>query len=456
MNIKRIGQLCLLAAIGLLGLAAMQPASALTGAVCVDGDAGGYACNNIDMLAHLDLEAIGADPENGLFASDLWGWTSPDTGREFIMVGLRNATSVIDVTEPTSPVWMGTIPGQLEALSDYRDIKVFDNYAFILADILPGNLMQVFDLSLLDAADAADYPITFPVAAVYDQGDLQFGHNLFINTDTGYGYISRSPSCGGNGQHVVDLNDPLNPTFVGCMDSGTDDSDAECVVYDGPDADYAGSEICVIGSDEWVTISDMTDKDNMSVISIPAYPTVRRAHQVIFTQDKGHLLISDVMDEAMLGHNTRTHVMDVSDLDNPEYVGFYEGPSTARDHNLYILGDLVIQSNWRSGLRVINMTSDVTNFDAWEEIAYFDTYPADDAPAAKSGAWGHYDYLESGAIAVSDVESGLFMLQVRLEPTDVSFTSLTGDSQSTTLLLLAGALLCAGAGALLIRRERVL
>ena len=109
---------------------------------------------------------------------------------------------------------------------------------------------------------------------------------------------------------MVDINDPLNPVTAGsgdgCYISNTKDSDAECIVYDGPDTDYTGREICVTGSDESVTIGDVTDKDNPVIIDIFTYPNIQRAHQGAFTIDRNYILISDTMDEMMLGFNTRT------------------------------------------------------------------------------------------------------------------------------------------------------
>jgi choice-of-anchor B domain-containing protein len=332
-------------------------------------------------------------------------------------------------------------------------MKVYNNYAFIVGDNHPGQGMQVFDLTQLEEADEADFPITFSADTVYD--GIPYGHNLWINEATGYAYIFRGPAddaCQG-ATHIVNIQDPLNPTFAGCLNSGTDDSDGECVIYDGPDADYTGREICVVGSDEWVMIGDVTDKENTVVISTLAYPNVRRAHQGAFSADKNYWLISDTMDEQMLGHNTRTLLMDVQDLDNPVYVGFFEHATTARDHNVYVIGNHAYETNWRAGFRVIDMGSDLTDFANWQEIAYFDTFPENDAVTVKSGSWSHYDYFDSGVFAISDVESGLFMLQVELGPTDVAITGFGGAATTTPLLLLvSGAALAALAGVWLWRR----
>ena len=282
--------------------------------------------------------------------------------------------------------------------------------------------MQVFDLTDFGSQPIRNTTTTFTEAAHYD--GIAYGHNMWINEATGFAYIYRSDTCE-QATHMVDIRDPLNPVTAGsgdgCYISSTKDSDAECIIYDGPDADYTGREICVTGSDESVTIGDVTDKDAPIVINVFTYPDISRAHQGSFTVDRDYLLISDTMDEMMLGFNTRTHLIDVRDLDAPVYLGYYQHATSASDHNVYIpaggeyQGNYAVQTNWRAGLRILN----IENLPAtdWTEVAFFDTYPADDRVGPKSGSWSSYPWFESGVIAVNDVESGLFLLDPDLDDT---------------------------------------
>jgi choice-of-anchor B domain-containing protein len=74
------------------------------------------------------------------------------------------------------------------------------------------------------------------------------------------------------------------------------------------------------------------------------------------------------------GHNTRTYVWDVSDLENPFLVGFHSGRTSAIDHNLYIVEDKVYQANYRAGLNILQIV-DLDQAEL-EEFGYFDIYPA--------------------------------------------------------------------------------
>ena len=84
----------------------------------------------------------------------------------------------------------------------------------------------------------------FPTRHYYDgRGSA---HNIAINEDSGYAYILGSNRAFG-GLHVVDINDPANPTEAGNFGASGNDytHDAQIVNYIGPDSDYAGSRNCV-------------------------------------------------------------------------------------------------------------------------------------------------------------------------------------------------------------------
>jgi choice-of-anchor B domain-containing protein len=120
--------------------------------------------------------------------------------------------------------------------------------------------------------------------------------------------------------------------------------------------------------------------------------------------------VGDEFDELNFGVPTRTHVIDVSDLDTPLHVFAYEAATTAVDHNLYVLGNRVFEANYTSGLRVLEF-ADLANRELME-IAFFDTFPAGEATDF-DGAWSVYPYLPSGNIIVSDVSNGLFILSLQ-------------------------------------------
>ena len=174
---------------------------------CVDGKADIFPCREVDLLAHLPLAEIGGGSGN-----DIWGWKDPQTSREYALVGRSSGTSFIDLTNPEDPIYIGNLP-TAGAFSAWRDIKVYQDHAFVVADFAGVHGMQVFDLTRLRGA--TNLPVTFTEDARYDQ--FNRAHNLAINESTGYAYAVGSETCNGGGLHMIDISDPLDPTFAGCF-----------------------------------------------------------------------------------------------------------------------------------------------------------------------------------------------------------------------------------------------
>ena len=103
--------------------------------------------------------------------------------------------------------------------------------------------------------------------------------------------------------------------------------------------------------------------------------------------------------------NTRTYFFNVEDLDNPFLANTYTATTAAIDHNLYIKDGIAYQSNYRAGLRMLDVNNPLNP----EEVGFFDLYPSSDA-ASFNGTWSNYPYFESGVVAVSHIEEGLFLL----------------------------------------------
>jgi len=106
---------------------------------------------------------------------------------------------------------------------------------------------------------------------------------------------------------------------------------------------------------------------------------------------------------------TRTLIWNVENLDAPQYLGDFNGTTSAIDHNQYIIDNLSYQSNYTAGLRVIDITG-IDNLEL-EEVAYFDHYPANDDNVF-DGTWMNYPYFASGIIPVTDIDNGMFLLQL--------------------------------------------
>jgi choice-of-anchor B domain-containing protein len=368
---------------------------------CVNGFAGGYPCARVDVESFVPTSTIGGGTTN-----DIWGWTDPATGKEYALIGRTTGTSFVDISNPGAPVYVGNLPTHSQS-STWRGIKVYADHAFIVSEAAAHGL-QVFDLAQLRTVTTP--PVTF--AATTHYAGFSRAHTVAINEETGFLYAAGSNSCSG-GLHMVDIRTPSAPTFAGCFSADGYTHETQCVVYRGPDARYSGREICFNANEDTLTIVDVSNKSAPKMLARKFYAGKGYTHQGWLTEDHRHFLLDDEKDETQLRVNTRTHVFDVSDLIVPRVLGVYEGSSIAIDHNQYVRGGHVFQSNYSSGLRVLDLTDIQTA--VLKEIGFFDVRPEDDFPTY-NGAWSSFPFFDSGIVIVSSIERGLFVLRPRLSP----------------------------------------
>lgn len=367
---------------------------------CEGGSAGIYPCDGIDLLSFTPLSTFSATAGN-----DIWGWTDPVTGKEYALMGVNNGTVFVDITNPEIPVYLGKLPTHTFS-SSWRDVKVYQDHAFVVSEA-SGHGMQVFDLTRLRSVTI--FPTTFSADAHY--GSFGSAHNIVINDESGYAYAVGG-NCSG-GLHMIDISTPTSPTFAGCFSSDGYTHDAQCVTYSGPDIDYTGREICFNANEDTVTIVDVTDKSAPAQIARVGYPGAEYTHQVWLMEDQATLLVDDELDEISNGHNTRTYIWDTTDLDLPQLLAFEDGATGAIDHNLYVNGLFAFQSNYRAGLRIVDLHQAASG--KLTEAAYFDIYPASNS-ASFNGNWSNYPYFASGSVIVSGIEQGLFVVRPTVAP----------------------------------------
>ena len=375
---------------------------------CENGMAGDYPCNGYDLQSFISLAELDTDRGN-----DSWGWTDPDNGDEYAIMGVKNGTVFIDISDPINPIYLGKLPTHTDN-STWRDIKVYQNYAFIVSEA-SNHGMQVFDLTRL--RNVSNAPETFTEDAHYD--GFGSSHNLVINEETGYAYSVGDNTYSG-GAHFIDISDPLNPIAAGGYSDDGYTHDAQVVIYNGPDIDYTGREIYIGSNEDKVVIVDLTDKNNPQHISSISYSNFSYTHQGWITEDFKYYILGDESDEINFGFNTKTIVLDLTDLDNPIHSFDYSGPTLATDHNGYVNGNLFYLANNAAGLRVIDI-SDISNGEM-TEIGSFDSHPLNDF-AGYEGIWSTYPYFESGNIVISDREGFLVVKSSTLAIEDNSISN---------------------------------
>lgn len=421
------------------------PMEAMSDIRCEDGMAGIFPCHKVDLASFLPLPDVEAT-----FINDVWGWEDPDTGMQLAIVGTFEGTAFVDVTDGTAPVYLGTLasatPGDFGNI--WGDVRVYENTAYIVSEAidlttydpasgyLEGFGVQVVDLTQFRGA-------TGPIDVVLGNHltDVTNSHNVSLNVETGRLYVVGSvysvknacaspnpgfPVLNGSGGAIVyDVAaDPMNPTLIGCLNQDGYTHDVQCVVYSGPDADYTGREICVGSNEDTVTIYDATDAaapvviDRLSYLDEGISPDDYYTHQGWFSEDQTYFFLGDEIDELSgVAPERTTYIWDFSDLDDARVIGVHSDGNTSIDHNMFVLDDLLYQSNYTSGLWI---------YDAWKADqgrvtmrGYFDVFPSDDRTDFY-GTWGNYPYFGDGKVVVTSSDEGVFVLQSRAKSASTS------------------------------------
>jgi choice-of-anchor B domain-containing protein len=366
--------------------------------LCSSGTAGIYPCSNIDFMSRLSVTQLGGT--SNAEGNDIWGWTDPLDNKEYAIIGLTSHTAFVNITNPTTPIYLGKLP-TATTNSIWRDIKVYNNHAFVVSEAA-GHGMQVFDLTRLRNVVA---PQTFTADALY----TGFGncHNIAINEATGFAYAIGTATYNG-GPHIINIQNPTNPILAGGYSAQFYTHDAQIVVYNGPDTQHVGKEIFFGANEDKVVVVDVTNKSNPVLLATFSYANTSYTHQGWLTEDHKYFLLGDELDESTFGFNTKTIIIDFSDLDLPVLKSNYFGTTTAIDHNGYTKGNEFYLANYRAGLRLIDITN--INSGAINEIGFFDTFPTSNSNSF-NGAWSVYPYFASGNIIISDIERGLFVVK---------------------------------------------
>ena len=398
-------------------------------ATCIDGFAKipgtdyEYSCLNYDLMGRITLEEMDAEAGN-----DCWGWTDSTTGREYAIIGVNNGTSFIDITDSTSPIYLGKLP-TATVDSSWRDMKVYNDHVYIVSEAGDHGL-QVFNLANLRGLDSEQV-----FSADYTDKSFGKAHNIAINEDSGYAYIAGART---KGIYAFNLSNPLAPKLELEGSQFGYSHDAQIVNYKGPDQDHFGKEIYIGSNENKVDIVDVTDKSEPKLISTFLYDH-QYTHQAWLTDDHKYALLGDELDEVDSNYElkadakTRTVIIDLSDLEKPSLHHDYEAETKAIDHNGYVKGTEFFLASYTAGLRVL----DILNIDqkSISETGFFNTFidhndsglpnsttvksqdPDGDHSGKKgnssafNGAWSVYPFFKSENIIISDINSGLYIVK---------------------------------------------
>lgn len=364
-----------------------------------------FDSNGVQLQAWFPFTSISSAATS---ASDAWGYVSP-SGREYAILGMSNGTGFVEITNPAASQLVRFMPRPASASdSMWRNMKTYQHYCYAVSE--GGGGIQIFDLANIDSGVITDL-------GTVTTGGVASTHTMIINEATGYLYRMGG---GSSGIRCYSLANPASPTYVSAWNPKYTHDGA---VFNWPTGPYAGREIFLAcgglnggQTDTGMDILDITDKANIITLGRATYSNAAYCHQVWVSEDFKYAYINDEIDEANFGVNCLTRIINIENLTAPFYAGGYSNGLVSVDHNLYIKGNNLYASNYKSGLRVY----DITNRVAPNETAFFDTYPTENA-TGYAGLWSNYPYFPSGTVIGSDIQRGLFVWTVGEAPLTISY-----------------------------------
>jgi len=324
---------------------------------------------NMTLLSNLDYN-------NDL--SDIWGYATADG--EYALVGVYDGISVVDITDPTTPNEIGFFPGDP---SIWRDLKTWGDYLYCINET--GGGLQI--VNLVEVINGNANPTYIENMSL----GFSTAHNIFID-ENGVLYVFGS-NYGVGGAAMYDLvSNPENPNFLGVFD------------------DYYFHDGMVRGDTLWggaiyngvFSAIDVSDKSNPVILGSHSTPNTF-SHNCWVSEDGDYVFTTDEVSGAYVA---AYDVSDLSDIQEVDRIQAWSSDTDVIPHNTHVDGDFIITSYYKDGVSVV----DVSNPSNMIEVGYYDT-SVDYSGSGFNGAWGAYPWLPSGNILVSDIETGLYVLE---------------------------------------------
>lgn len=308
---------------------------------------------------------------SGQKLSNIWGYAAG--GYEYALVGAQLGLSIVNVTNPDNPVPITQISGPN---SQWREIKTYQNYAYIVSE--GGGGIQIVNLSNLPNANVT-VTSYFGNGAINNQ--LTRAHALQVDEVKGYLYIYGSNLQGGRAL-VFNLNpNPASPNYVGYVNFIG-------YVHDG----YANNDTLYAGHiyAGMFAIYNMTNKTSPVLLGSQTTPlafthNTWRSGTTLFTTD-------EKTNSTLAAYN----ISDPGNITLLDQIQSNPG-SGSIVHNTYILNSYAVTSWYRDGFTIV----DVSRPSNLVQVGNYDTYSG--TGNGFDGAWGVYPYLPSGNILISNI-----------------------------------------------------
>lgn len=338
---------------------------------------------------------------SGVFYNDCWGYTDGQ-GNEYAIMGGAENVFFFDITDPENT--------QLIRQVNDGDPDIAGN-----VDLDP-TVWRDFKTYGTKAYSCADQSSSNEGLIVYDLSQLPDtvliedqittfftrAHNIYIDTDRGYLYTAGA-RLGNISKDVIVLD--LNTDPIELVADVSIDGGYIHDLHVVNDTAYCNS-----GNNEMFII-DFSDPENPETIGfLDGYPGQGYNHSGWRTDDGNYYVFCDETP------GRKVKILDVrdpvnissADITDQFYSNLLDEDAVnpgSMAHNPFIVGNSVYIAYYDDGVQVFDI-SDPHNV---VREAYYDTN--NNTSYNHDGAWGVYPFFASGSIIASDMENGLFVLR---------------------------------------------
>jgi hypothetical protein len=351
------------------------------------------------------VELLGRHGPSDVTTSDLWVFTGKD-GRDYAYTGTHaegggNRMYVWDVTDPANIELMDSVVVDGRVVNDVK-VNGDASWAILTRE---GASTRRNGVVVLDLATPAHPTIMGELTDSLTAGI----HNVWINGDVVY-----AVNDGTSAMNILDLSDPTNPKHAGRWEirPGEEDKSLHDVWADGRYAYLSYWDDGLVILDVGAGTHGGTPTDPAFVSSIKYAMgnthTAFREGNYVFVGDE--IMESNDLD-GPLSPRGYIHVIDVSDIGNPQDVARFEVPE-AGAHNVWVENGILYIAYYQAGLRIVDVSGELRGdlYRQGRQIGWFETAVRDDSGLHSNAtlAWGPQPFR--GNIFVSDMNSGLWVL----------------------------------------------
>jgi choice-of-anchor B domain-containing protein len=356
-----------------------------------------FQSSNMTKIGFIDPETV-KGPSDSIKYSGCWGWDQTSKNKEYAIVGSSTGTYFIDISAPATPTVCDYVAGKHPTPCIWREINVYQNYAYVVSDDGAPNSFQIIDMQYLPDS----------VHVVYDGKTTYFERAHTVTVDGNKLYVGGITLSGGGAinMRVYSLATPTAPVLLRTLSQ-----DYPSINY-VHDMHVRNDTVFASCGFQGLYVFKFNSSNTFSLLgSLTSYPQSGYNHSSFLTANGKNLIFTDEVP-----NNLAIKVADVSNLSNITVPALFRPNMNAGfvGHNPYVIGNKwVFVSCYEDGLYLY----DISNPLAPVMNGFYDTFPQGGASAGNNygsnsdnGNWGAYPFFKSGLILACDMQNGVFIL----------------------------------------------